>query len=439
MATRRSLSLHSFIQLLLSFSLAECTVIPGKQWCAVSVPAIFQPYTGSGSGICPPAVDDQSADWSPWAHKPYCVTTAPRRAGDQAKKFCAYTNSRHGSRGLSLVTTPEAAADSTVILDEYMPPYDVGEEKPFKVVEVPNKGLGVVATRHISRYEEIMVDYASLAVEITFASLVPAKTGYRVLHLAVDQLADPESILGLGKSNDLAADEIENVLRTNAFHTILGGMPHMALYPVVSRINHACKPNAYTRFIPRTLSVSVGASRDIKPGEEITISYVTVGQTTAERHKALKHWGFECQCDLCTSSEQEIAASDARRREIDDLRGQAAAAYQEGKPYQALRLTRQVLGLIPSEELFPLYSEQYENIARIYWILGDWETGLKYARQSLDVLREQGYLEDVRPEHLEVMVTNFRQSVGTAGRSGKGKGKMAGGGGGGGSSSQKAV
>ena len=33
----------------------------------------------------------------------------------------------------------------------------------------------------------------------------------------------------------------------------------------------AC-PSAYTRFIPKSLSVTVAASRDIEPGEEITIS-----------------------------------------------------------------------------------------------------------------------------------------------------------------------
>ncbi|KAK3320136.1 hypothetical protein B0T19DRAFT_488318 [Cercophora scortea] len=324
-------------------------------------------------------------------------------------KYCAFTNSRHGFRGISIVTTPETAADSMRILDEAVVSTRNESILPYKIVDIPGKGKGVIATRHISQYEELMLDYATFAVDISFASRVPARTGYQLLHLAAMQLADPASVLELGQSNSFAADVLENVLRTNAFNTMIGEVPHMALYPEVSRINHACKPNAYTRFIPRSLEVSVAAVRDIQPGEEITISYITIGQETVQRKRALEVWGFECKCSLCSSSQNEIAASDARRRQIETLRGQVVEAFQDGKPFQALRLSRQVLNLLPSEELFPLYSEQYENMARAYWFLRDREKTMKYAKMSLEVLVEQGYIERVTPEHLEAMWRNFAE------------------------------
>ncbi|KAK3346132.1 hypothetical protein B0T25DRAFT_551148 [Lasiosphaeria hispida] len=278
---------------------------------------------------------------------------------------------------------------------------------PYKIVEVPGKGMGVVALRRFKRYEQIMLDYATLLVDISFASEIPAQQGYRLLRLAVDQLSEPSSVLELGQSNSMARDAVENVLRTNAFHTILGDEPHMALYPDVSRINHACKPNAYTRFIPKSQQVSVAAAKDIQPGEEITISYITLGQTYPERKEALQLWGFNCTCSLCMSSPAQVAASDERRRQIADLRSEAISAFQTGRSYQALRITRQVVNLLPAEELFPLYSEQYENMARVYFVLRDREKAEKYAKLSLDVLAEQGYIDRVKPELLDTMWKRF--------------------------------
>lgn len=110
-----------------------------------------------------------------------------------------------------------------------------------------------------------------------------------------------------------------------------------------------------------------------------------------------------------------MAASDARRREVRRLREQAMRAFQAGKPYQALRLTRQVIGLLPSEELFPLYAEQYENMARIFFVLGDMDQADKYARLSLDELARLGYVDGgdgARAELLEALWERFRREEG---------------------------
>ncbi|KAK0648930.1 hypothetical protein B0T16DRAFT_436046 [Cercophora newfieldiana] len=367
------------------------------------------PFLKPGHWPIVPLVDSSKpTSYSPWTHAPICEVSA----ADPSKKYCVYTNSRHGRRGISLLAKPEVAADNTGLLDEYLN-VTAPEDEPFKIVDIPGKGKGVVATRHIKRYDTIMLDYSVLLIDMAFAAEVPAEKGYKLLHRAVDGLSDPESVRNLGQSNGLAKDPIENVLRTNGFHTMLGDEQHMALYPVVSRINHACKPNAYTRFSPKSLQVvAISAVRDIQPGEEITISYITLGKTTPERHQALKLWSFTCACDLCTAPPSEIAASDARRSKIELLRDQAIDAFQAGKSYQALRLTRQILNLLPTEELFPMYAEQYENMARIYFVLRDKENAYKYAKLSLDTLVEQGYLDRVRPEYYERMWQKFFQEEG---------------------------
>ncbi|KAK4162365.1 SET domain-containing protein 5 [Cladorrhinum sp. PSN259] len=341
---------------------------------------------------------------SPWSFPPQCEASSSA----DIPYYCLYSNSHQNHLGFSLITTPEVAAEAVSILNSALPANQVSDPS-YKVVDIPGKGKGVVATRKIKKHEEIMVDYAALVVDVGFTVGVEVWRGYKMMHLAVDQLSErgKGDLMGLVRTNPQARDEVEDVLRTNAFSTELGGRTHMAIYTVVSRINHGCMPNAYTRFMQENLQVSVGAAKDIEKGEEITISYLVMGKTSDERKKALKQWGFQCTCDLCTASPAKIKASDARRRQIDELREHAVGAFQANKPYQALRLTRQVLNLLPAEELFTFYSEQYENMARIFYVLGDKKNAELYARKSLEVLAEQGYLQGVRDKQVEFMWRKF--------------------------------
>jgi hypothetical protein len=91
------------------------------------------------------------------------------------------------------------------------------------------------------------------------------------------------------------------------------------LYQFQSKINHSCVPNTEVRFPYNNSSLQVVATRDIQPGEEITISYIEfeedgsdVEETCAgkcsqaednaknERKELLKEFYlFECQCEMC--------------------------------------------------------------------------------------------------------------------------------------------
>ncbi len=201
--------------------------------CSASVPLELRDPSRDIVNTCDLPLDDDVKPYpayiSPWTHVPECDYSADV----PGKKFCVYTNARHGARGLSLLVTPETAADSANYLNKPLnrPLFDPSS---LEIVDIPGKGKGVVARRRFKRYEQIMLDYASLVVDIALASEVPVEAGYSLLHTAVNQLSDPKSVLELGQSNDYSRDVVENVLRTNAFHTILGGEPHMALYPAVS-------------------------------------------------------------------------------------------------------------------------------------------------------------------------------------------------------------
>ncbi|KAI1454593.1 SET domain-containing protein [Annulohypoxylon moriforme] len=360
---------------------------------------------------CPQPVDGntvhQPIDWSPWTHLPQCI----HAGGPTAAEYCVFTNSRHGNGGISIITTPETAADSIEILNDSGHTHtksftDNDADAAFEVIDVPGKGKGVIAKRRINRAEAIMADWASLIVDLNFPTSVKRAQGYRLLHLAIDQLSNPDLVLQLARSSSFSADIVEDVLRTNAFSYTLAGDSHMALYPKVSRINHACRPNAFIRFTPSSLAVSIVALRDIGPGEEINITYVPLGKTREERQIGLQKWGFNCTCSLCTASKAEVAASDYRRLKIKDMRQEVMKAVEAWDGTKAVKLTHEVLELMRAEDLAPLYASQYEIMARLYWKARDEKTGTKYAKMSIDTLVDQGYLED-SPGTLKALLKTF--------------------------------
>lgn len=71
-----------------------------------------------------------------------------------------------------------------------------------------------------------------------------------------------------------------------------------------------------------------------------------------------------------------------------------------------------MIAQLASEDLSRLYSEQYENMARIFYVLKDMENAEKWANMSLTELAEQGYISGVRREHLEGMWKRFEDEEG---------------------------
>mmetsp|Transcript_28745 Transcript_28745/g.82984 ORF Transcript_28745/g.82984 Transcript_28745/m.82984 type:complete len:863 (-) Transcript_28745:1320-3908(-) len=98
-------------------------------------------------------------------------------------------------------------------------------------------------------------------------------------------------------------------IRCNAFgvstcneagdHCVFG----TAFYPRASYMNHSCSPNAIVSFYGTSIRVCL--CRDVRAGEEITITYGPLcGKSpSADRHKVLKRdYGFECVCPSCVAS-----------------------------------------------------------------------------------------------------------------------------------------
>lgn len=75
------------------------------------------------------------------------------------------------------------------------------------------------------------------------------------------------------------------------------------LFLTFSRINHSCEANAVWDTCRTPGIMSIRAARDIRPGEEITISYFwETAEAVEKRRERTKGWGFVCQCLKCGSA-----------------------------------------------------------------------------------------------------------------------------------------
>lgn len=93
----------------------------------------------------------------------------------------------------------------------------------------------------------------------------------------------------------------------NVFHVYDNDLEEIGLgyFPIVSLINHDCKPNAI--LVLDNDVVNVIATENIGPDDEITISYLDLLKTTNERKKYLKeNYGFHCRCSRCNILDQSM-------------------------------------------------------------------------------------------------------------------------------------
>ena len=105
--------------------------------------------------------------------------------------------------------------------------------------------------------------------------------------------------VGLPKCRDVLKQ-----LQVNCFTATNGDFSHtlgIGLYLQAAAINHSCDPNACQSFHEESKALSIRATKDIQPGEEITITYIDIGKPTSWRRRELREtYGFVCMCSRCS-------------------------------------------------------------------------------------------------------------------------------------------
>ncbi|KAI2634995.1 SET domain-containing protein [Hypomontagnella submonticulosa] len=342
---------------------------------------------------CSLLVDDETAferrSWQPWMFPPVCIE--PEKPGDS--KLCVFTYTKlRGETGISIVTTPEIAAAAMGVLEDPDPrwenwardrPLVVSHPPPYEVRELKDKGMGVIANRTIRKDEVVMLRYPVI-VRVMDPRPWKHQDVMKLLHRAAVQLPAKDGLEMLKLAHSKGGYIIDDIVNTNSFGVLLDNVDHSGLYLDVSRLNHACQPNMFSRFSSTTLGMEVVAYRDIEPGEELTFSYTPLNLLSEQRQSLIREWGFNCTCSLC-SSPDESAASDRRRSRIQELLAELDSP--DMRSHAAIqKKVDEILSLCAKEGLAAQVGDFHTIVAELYSGLGDLNLARRHAELAVKEL-----------------------------------------------------
>ncbi|KAK0611292.1 hypothetical protein B0T14DRAFT_325294 [Immersiella caudata] len=331
--------------------------------------------------------------FTPWTHRPTCTTVSPK--GDE---LCVFTDATYFSgRGLSIVARPEVVDK---FLQEGIFPgrqnrpnaKEKGDVK-YQILPHPKMGTGLFVKpgKSYQAGEVILTDYPTLILPAEGFEGADADVLHEIMWQGLLQLPKEgrNATRNLAKSKEAnGVDEIVDLVDTNAFTHEEGGGIFNVLYPLASRMNHACVPNAITRTNGTTLALEVIALAPIPSGAQIFNSYLDPSSfsSSAERAHALRAtWSFSCGCDICSG--KGVSASDARRREIKKTRAQLENS--KGNPEEILRWSKALLTLMGEEGMVIPRGEYFELAAmasRYLGLNGEAKGWAKKAKKHWDVV-----------------------------------------------------
>jgi hypothetical protein len=192
-----------------------------------------------------------SEEFTPWTYEPHCLRPlASDNLPDKDLRqttYCLYTSSTfHSNHGISIITTPEFAANLLSNNPITTEPYQhIIQFNGYEMVDIPGKGKGLVATRKIKKGEIFMVDYPAVLIGVPFLKDVQAHHRRRLVKKGIERLTEEmrEAVYGLAqKGGNYLLDDIFAV---NAISVPLGEEEvdqAMGLFVQFSRINHDCRP-----------------------------------------------------------------------------------------------------------------------------------------------------------------------------------------------------
>ncbi|USP76003.1 hypothetical protein yc1106_03277 [Curvularia clavata] len=335
-----------------------------------------------------------------WSHEPLCVKGTE-------KVYCTHTTANSGNgHGLSIIATSIAAGKISTSFNDQTKRFPISRDG-LQVQSVAGKGKGLFTTRLIKKGETILFDPARIIASSHFPARVSHSQGRILFNSALDRLPEKDREMVVALDQSLGGSPIEDVMKTNSFACKIpdGNVDnaYLCLFPSVSRINHACQPNALARFVSKTLSMEIKAKRDIAIGEEINISYGRVDLTREERQELYKDgWNFECTCSLCTASHEHVTASDERRirfaRLKKTLQNLTAETYNAQK---IVEWEQEVLSIARSEGLEVLLAEDYERLAYVYAGHGMVKEARSWAEKAKQNLLDWTVEDDRREENVK--------------------------------------
>lgn len=255
-------------------------------------------------------------------------------AGD----YCVYAHPTFAAgRGIAIITTPESAQAlanlpmfselaSEAAATPFIESTNINARSPTtEVRQIPGKGRGLAASQPMHRGTQVMAYTPALVLHRNLVDDLGRGDQLRLLRDAVGRLAPGTTRAAfwrqLGQTHAEGDDDILDIVMNNSFNLPLlpgtGLGPFIGNFPEVSMYNHDCRPNVAFHLdhgiIHRTTVAGDGAGGGVRPGEELSISYVDGFRVRAVRQgRTTRNWGFKCACAQCSLPEALANASDHR-------------------------------------------------------------------------------------------------------------------------------
>nr|XP_061820345.1 histone-lysine N-methyltransferase SMYD3-like isoform X1 [Nerophis lumbriciformis]XP_061820346.1 histone-lysine N-methyltransferase SMYD3-like isoform X1 [Nerophis lumbriciformis] len=175
----------------------------------------------------------------------------------------------------------------------------------------------------------------------------------------------------------------------------------VGLYPSLSLLNHDCRPNCVMVF--EGAKIHLRAIQDIKPEEELTISYIETLLLTEERQKQLEdQYHFTCRCQKCDSQDTDCLMLSGEKERWLQLKEtlpkleELKAVSDWGTLLDSSTLLLSTVGAdVPDGNLYKLQLTDMALDSAIH--LGHWEDAVKYGERTLPIYRQ--YYPDPHPVH----------------------------------------
>ncbi|KAI0065777.1 SET domain-containing protein [Artomyces pyxidatus] len=198
-------------------------------------------------------------------------------------------------------------------------PYDSGFHKLYRVARVAGLGLGLIVTEDHAPGSVIVWECPLLVMPMeVLEDPFPGDTIQPAVgHLDDDTARLYRRLYNCFPSRGDEKEDLCNIMKTNGIGVgLLPGYdePYTAVYADICRINHSCSPNAIYTWDLQSFRGEVRASRLIKKGEQVFITYVDNREPYDVRQQQLQNtYNFTCACPACSLSEAERKRSDVRR------------------------------------------------------------------------------------------------------------------------------
>ncbi|KAE9407491.1 SET domain-containing protein [Gymnopus androsaceus JB14] len=259
----------------------------------------------------------------------------------------------------------------------------------YELRTIEGKGMGMVATRRIAAGELLVNERPvySQRTPLPRLSDYTDRNGHFYLG-AVDGLSmkSKDKISSLKNSYGPDYHQLGGILKTNFLIHDITEIPDDAhvfsgVFPVISRANHDCSPNANYFFSFSTFSGGLRAITDIEIGEEITIMYTNLLEPRALRKASLEaNYFFTCSCKACTADAVTARASDARRVQLSQMIRRLENGPRSSSP--SLRELQDMLQAADTEGLGATYAQLLFYGSGRVMALGKTQLGMEWLQKA---------------------------------------------------------